>query len=351
LNRLFRIIDANINRASEGLRVLEDVARFHYDNGNVSEKLKKMRHDIRKNIMSCLAECLNERDSLNDVGISISKELKIDDKASLVELITANFKRVQEALRVIEENLKVVGMYETSKLYEDFRFMSYLLEKDFFMINCSLTKRPKLDTDLYCLTAEEYSRGRDNIEVVKAMINSGIKVIQYREKDKKQLQKYNECLKIRELTREAGVTFIVNDDVDIAMLVKADGVHLGQDDLPPERVRELVGAEMIIGLSTHSPEQAKDAVKSGVDYIGVGPIYKTYTKKDVCEPVGLEYLEYVVENIHIPFVAIGGIKESNVHEVKARGARCIAMVTEIVGAENIEEKITNIKLKLEGKSL
>lgn len=346
MNGIFRIIDANINRASEGLRVLEDLSRFYYNNGASSEKLKRLRHDIRNNIGDCLPKCLNERDSVNDTGLSVSKKLKLDDRTSLADLITANFKRVQEALRVIEENLKVSGKYERSKLYEDFRFTVYKLEKDFFEVNCRLYKRRKTDTDLYCLTSEEYSRGRDNIEVVKAMISSGVRIIQYREKDKKALQKYNECVKIRKLTKEAGVTFIVNDDVDIAILVKADGVHLGQDDLPPEKVREMVGHEMIIGLSTHSAQQAQDAVKRGVDYIGVGPIYRTFTKKDVCEPVGLEYLDYVVKNIDIPFVAIGGIKESNMHEVRSRGARCIAMVTEIVGAENIEAKIANIKRKL-----
>jgi len=200
-----------------------------------------------------------------------------------------------------------------------------------------------IDTDLYCITSEEHSRGRSNIEVVSEMIKAGVKVIQYREKEKKLLQKYNECLKIREMTKEAGVTFIVNDHVDIAILVKADGVHIGQDDLPIEKVRELVGEEMIIGISTHSPKQAEDAVKRGADYIGVGPIYKTYTKKDVCEPVGLDYLRYVVKNISIPHVAIGGIKQHNMHEVIKCGAKCIAMVTEIVGADNIGKKIRDIK--------
>lgn len=200
-----------------------------------------------------------------------------------------------------------------------------------------------IDTDLYCITAEEHSRGRSNIEVVKEMINSGVKVIQYREKDKKLLHKYAECLEIRAMTKEASVTFIVNDDIDIAMLVKADGVHIGQDDLPIEKVRELVGNDMIIGLSTHSPKQAEEAVKRGADYIGVGPIYKTYTKKDVCDPVGLEYLRNVVRNIPIPHVAIGGIKEHNMMEVIKHGTKCIAMVTEIVGADNIEEKIKTIK--------
>jgi len=211
-----------------------------------------------------------------------------------------------------------------------------------------LRKSQKLNTELYCITAEEHSRGRDNVQVVKSMIKAGIRVIQYREKEKTLLQKYNECMKLREITKEAGVTFIVNDDIDIALLVKADGVHIGQDDIPIEKVRELVGEEMIIGLSTHSPAQARDSVNRGADYIGVGPIFRTYTKKDVCEPVGLEYLDYVAANIDIPFVAIGGIKEHNIYEVVTRGAKCIALVTEIVGAESIEEKIENLREQMKG---
>lgn len=208
-----------------------------------------------------------------------------------------------------------------------------------------------LEADIYGIMAEEYSLGRSNVEVVAKMINAGIKVIQYREKEKKARQKYQECLKIREMTRQAGVTFIVNDHPDLALLVGADGVHLGQDDLPPEKVRELVGEEMIIGLSTHSPAQAKEAVGLAVDYIGVGPIFATRTKKDVCDPVGLEYLEYVVKNISLPFVAIGGIKEHNIAEVSRRGARCIALVTEIVRSEDIGAKVSALRAVLRRKEV
>ncbi len=200
-----------------------------------------------------------------------------------------------------------------------------------------------LNTDIYGITAEEYSLGRSNIEVAAWMIEAGIRVIQYREKEKSDRQKYQECLKIREMTREARVAFIVNDRVDLALLVDADGLHLGQDDLPPEAVRELAGGKMFIGLSTHSPAQAEAAVRLGVDYIGVGPIFATNTKKDVCNPVGLEYLEYVVKNISLPFVAIGGIKEHNIAEVYRRGAGCIALVTEIVGAPDIGAKVRSLR--------
>jgi thiamine-phosphate pyrophosphorylase len=200
-----------------------------------------------------------------------------------------------------------------------------------------------LKADIYGITAEEYSLGRSNIDIAARMIEAGIGVIQYREKEKSDRQQYEECLKIREMTREAGVTFIVNDRVDLALLVGADGLHLGQDDVPPERARKLVGDTIFIGLSTHSPEQAEAALKQDVDYIGVGPIFATNTKKDVCAPVGLEYLEYVVKNVSLPFVAIGGIKEHNIADVYRRGGRCIALVTEIVGAPDIVDRVRSLR--------
>lgn len=206
-----------------------------------------------------------------------------------------------------------------------------------------------LQTDIYGITAEEHSRGRNNIEVVRQMIDAGIKVIQYREKEKNLREKYRECLKIREMTLDAEVTFIVNDHVDLALLVDADGVHVGQDDLPPEKIRTLVGEKMVIGLSTHSSAQAHNAIKSGVDYIGVGPIFATQTKKDVCDPVGFGYLDYVVKNIEIPFVAIGGIKEHNIGKVAEHGARCIALVTEIVSAPDIITKVHALRVAINRK--
>lgn len=208
-----------------------------------------------------------------------------------------------------------------------------------------------LKADIYGITAEEYSLGRSNIAVVQEMVAAGIKVVQYREKEKSMREKYFECLKLREITRRARAVFIVNDQVDLALLVKADGVHLGQNDLPPGAVRKLVRDKMFVGLSTHSPAQAEEAVRSGVvDYIGVGPIFATATKKDVCAPVGIEYLDYAVKNMKIPFVAIGGIKEHNLAEVAGRGARCIAMVTEIVGAADIKSRIGKLRAIMDKES-
>ena len=205
-----------------------------------------------------------------------------------------------------------------------------------------MDKQNKLDHRLYCIITEKYCNGRTAVQTAKELIKADVKIIQYREKDKSKKEKYEDCLKIRELTRDAGVTFIVNDDVDIAISVKADGVHIGQKDLPIEVVRSLAGNEMIIGVSTHSREQALDAVAKGADYIGVGPIYPTKTKVDVCDAVGLEYLDFAAQNIHIPFVAIGGIKCHNLEEVICHGARCFALVTEVISAPDIIDRIRKI---------
>jgi thiamine-phosphate pyrophosphorylase len=200
---------------------------------------------------------------------------------------------------------------------------------------------------IYGITAEKFSKGRDNIQVVKQMIEGEIKIIQYREKHghKSFKEMYDECKEIRKITKDNDVMFIVNDYIELALLVDADGVHVGQDDLPVKEVRKLVD-DKIIGLSTHSPEQAQEAIELGADYIGVGPIFKTHTKDDVCEPVGLDYLDYVVENISIPFVAIGGIKEHNIQEVRQHGAKTICLVTEIVGADDIVGILKGLREKI-----
>lgn len=208
--------------------------------------------------------------------------------------------------------------------------------------------KPELPKGLYGITAEAFSLGRSNLEVAEAMISGGIKIIQYREKRHKKdyCEIFAECKAIRELTRRNGVLFIVNDFVDIAMLVDADGVHVGQEDLPLWAVRQLLGDGKIIGLSTHSPGQAQAAIKAGADYIGVGPIFTTQTKEDVCAAVGLEYLDYVAANIDLPFVAIGGIKEHNIDDVIAHGAETVCLVTEIVGSADISSVVEGLQKKM-----
>lgn len=199
------------------------------------------------------------------------------------------------------------------------------------------------DADLYAITDDALSLNRPVIEVVKQLLDAGIRIIQYREKNKSSNSMLKDCIAIKKLTEEANACFIVNDYVDIAVLCNADGVHLGQDDLPIDKVRELIGKEKIIGLSTHNPQQAQKAIEMGADYIGVGPLYPTKTKKDVCEPVTISYLDWVVSHIAIPFVAIGGIKQHNIQEVIQHGAKCCALVSEILSAPNIPLRIQELR--------
>lgn len=199
------------------------------------------------------------------------------------------------------------------------------------------------ETDIYAITDSRLSHGRSIQEVVTELLAAGVRIIQYREKKKKAGEMLQECQIIRQLTKEAGACFIVNDHIDIAQLVEADGVHIGQEDLPVHEVRRLVGEDCLIGLSTHSPEQAQAAIAAGADYIGVGPIFPTQTKEDVCAPVGFTYLDYVVANIKLPFVAIGGIKEHNIAQVCEHGARCCCLVSELVGAEDIGAKVAAVR--------
>lgn len=207
------------------------------------------------------------------------------------------------------------------------------------------TTKPLFPAGIYGITAEKFSGGRSNLEVVQAMIAGGVGIVQYREKrpHKSFSTMLEECRAIRDITRQAGVLLIINDYPDIAMLVDADGVHVGQDDFPVGEIRRLIGADKLIGLSTHSPEQAAVAVEAGADYIGVGPIFTTQTKEDVCAPVGLGYLDHVVRTCPLPFVAIGGIKEHNLDRVLEYGARTVCLVTEIVGAPDITATVRRLQ--------
>jgi thiamine-phosphate pyrophosphorylase len=208
-----------------------------------------------------------------------------------------------------------------------------------------------LPEGIYGILGEKFSLGRSNSEVARQMVDAGIDLLQYREKltDKSLLEIHRECEDIRRITADAGVPFIVNDYADIALMVGADGIHQGQDDLPVAAVRK-IAPDMLIGCSTHSPEQAVQALNDGADYIGVGPIFSTQTKVDVCDAVGLEYLEYIVKNHDIPFVAIGGIKRDNLEQVLKRGAKTVCLVTEIIGAKDIVGRVNEIRAIMQQNS-
>lgn len=344
-----RLLDANLNRAAEGLRVLEDIARFHFEQQQLSAELRTLRHTLRELFQGHENALLTARDASDDVGKITSGQNATDQRSGLRDTAQANFKRVQEAARVLEEMLKAQGEYQAGKRVEQIRFSIYELESRFLPLFCR-----SLPTGIYGILGEKFSLGRSNVEVARQMIEAGVAVLQYREKlkDKSIRVIYEECLAIRALTQDAGIPFIINDYAEIALMVGADGIHQGQDDLPIRELRK-IAPDMLLGCSTHAPEQAEKALQDGADYIGVGPIFSTQTKEDVCAPVGLEYLAWVVKNTKIPFVAIGGIKRDNLPHVLAKGAKTVCLVTEIIGAENIGQRIREINeiIKFSGEEI
>lgn len=198
---------------------------------------------------------------------------------------------------------------------------------------------------LYVLTDQDLSRSRSNAEVVKEAIAGGADVIQLRDKGYTGKQLFQEALKLRVVTRENGVPFIINDRVDVALAVDADGVHLGQDDFPIAWARRLLGKDRIIGISTHNVEEAVQAEKDGADYISIGSAFPTTTKSDARPLEGLEMITDIKKNVNIPVVAIGGIKPENAAQVGQAGADCIAVISAVVSATNIREAAAKLREK------
>ncbi|MFD2672586.1 thiamine phosphate synthase [Marinicrinis sediminis] len=189
---------------------------------------------------------------------------------------------------------------------------------------------------LYGITDERFHPGRDIVEVMEQAILGGVSIVQLRDKWSAPDELLHKARRLRELTRKHEVLFIVNDHVELALEVDADGVHLGQDDLSLAEARKQMKSKLI-GISTHRIEEAIAAQREGADYIGVGPVYATQTKSDVVAPVGLSYVSEVAAEIDIPAVAIGGIKLHNVADVLQAGARRICAVTEIVGSPQVRQ--------------
>jgi thiamine-phosphate pyrophosphorylase len=208
-----------------------------------------------------------------------------------------------------------------------------------------LRKQMFHQVDIYPVTCEELSGGRSNLEVLEAVIRGGAKIIQLREKEYQKKDLYHLALKFREITLKDGVLLIINDHVDIALAVDADGVHLGQDDLPLTVARQLA-PELLIGASTHSLEQALQAEKDGADYINIGPIFITKTKEGVESSLGPEAIVRISPQIEVPFTVMGGINEENLELVLAKGARRVAMVTAITKAPDIAAKVKSLKEKI-----
>lgn len=192
-----------------------------------------------------------------------------------------------------------------------------------------------LDWSLYVVTDAGLSRGRSHLAVIEAAIAGGATIVQYREKMASTRQMIAEAQALRELTRRAGVPLIVNDRLDVALAIDADGVHVGQDDMPAVLARRLIGPDKILGVSAANLSEAMQAVQDGADYLGVGPIVATPTKPDAAPPIGMDGLREICRNVPLPVVAIGGINATNAADAIAAGAHGIAVVSAVVAAEDV----------------
>ncbi|HHP50956.1 MAG TPA: thiamine phosphate synthase [Moorella mulderi] len=196
--------------------------------------------------------------------------------------------------------------------------------------------------DLYVIITTQWGRGRETLELVRQALQGGATVIQLREKDWPGRRLVEVGQKIRELTWEAGALFIVNDRIDVALAVEADGAHVGQEDIPPSLARKILGKHKILGVSAGTVEEASEAWRDGADYLGVGSIFPTLTKKDAGEPIGLEGLRAIRRAVPLPLVAIGGIKQENVEEVIRAGADGVAVISAVLAAEDVKEAASRL---------
>ncbi len=337
-----RIIDVNLNRTAEGLRILEEISRFVLNNRDFSSFIKKTRHKICQIQEADYQNLLIARDSLNDIGPKIQNP---DSRVDIEMIFKANVKRIQQSLRVLEE-------YDinNSSVYEKLRYQIYDFEKKMWSaLKLDLKKYLLNNRNLYLVTNSDGFESDDKfLDAVAQALSGGVDIIQLREKKSNARRIIELGHKIRQLTSIYNALFIVNDRVDIAKIVKADGVHLGQDDVEIDYAKEILGSDKIIGISTHERKQAIKAVEQGADYIGVGPVFETPTKPGR-KSVGLEYVKWASENvIDIPFYAIGGINQENVRDVIEFGAKNIAVVRAIINATSPKEATIKFKECLNG---
>ncbi|MEK6656934.1 MAG: thiamine phosphate synthase, partial [Nitrospirota bacterium] len=192
----------------------------------------------------------------------------------------------------------------------------------------------KLPSGLYLITDQYIVKGLSHIQIAEKALLGGVKFIQYREKQLSKRESYKIALQLKEITKKFDATLIINDDIDIAMAVDADGVHLGQEDFPVQIARKILGNDKIIGLSTHSFKDAEEAQGSGADYIAIGPIFRS-TTKDVREPLGADIIKEIRKISRLPVIAIGGINENNIEDIMKTGADGTAVISAIIAKEDI----------------
>ncbi|AFY48248.1 thiamine-phosphate pyrophosphorylase [Nostoc sp. PCC 7524] len=317
---VYRILDANLDRAREGLRIIEEWCRFGLNNAQMSGEFKHLRQEVA---IWHTAELRAARDTAGDPGTELSHPQE-EKRSSLKSLLQANFCRVQEALRVVEEYGKLYHP-NMGKAFKQMRYQVYTLETELMGY-----ERHQLlwRSRLYLVT----SPSENLLATVESALKGGLTLVQYRDKDTDDTVRLEQATKLQQLCHAYGALFIINDRVDLALAVDADGVHLGQQDMPIAIARQLLGPQRLIGRSTTNSEEMHKAIAEGADYIGVGPVYETPTKAGKAA-AGLEYVRYAEQNSSVPWFAIGGIDVNNINDVIDAGAERVAVVRSLMQAE------------------
>ncbi|PKL15425.1 MAG: thiamine phosphate synthase [Spirochaetae bacterium HGW-Spirochaetae-6] len=332
---MWQIIDANFNRCREGLRVLDDLLRFYYGWSDF-EKIKNLRHRLKNVEKQYAGLCLSFRGAQRDPGQRLfAEEIEREDPR---DILVANFKRVQESLRSLEECFKLVeNAQEALANLKSCRFEAYVLEQDI------LTKLDKkLNLSLYLVTDSRLN-ALPLEDVVERAILGGVSMVQLREKHLCDKDIMVLGKKVLSKTRAGGVPLLIDDRVDLCLALGADGVHLGQSDLCIKSARKMLGATKIIGKSTHSLSQVQEALGEELDYIAFGPLFATPTKN--YEPLGLKQIETVkamAREAGIPVVFIGGITRETLSQVMAHNPPAVAVVREIMASGDPREAAAEI---------
>jgi thiamine-phosphate pyrophosphorylase len=326
---LVRIIDANANRASEGLRVIEDFARFALDDRFLTSGFKELRHDLA-HMLAAIPESqrLMARETTGDVGTRIAARDEYE-RANLHEIALVNQKRVEQALRCIEEYAKAISADMAAQI-EGLRYRTYTLSR---AIHVNQQSRRQLNGRQLYVLIDAGTSPESLAAFGRHLSQAGVHVLQLRDKSLCDRELLIRARALREATRDLDTTLIMNDRVDLALMADADGVHLGQSDLPVKEARSLLGPDRLIGVSTHSLSQACQAVLEGANYIGCGPTFPSTTKHFASFP-GTDFLREVSRQISLPAFAIGGISAANLDEVLQAGFSRIAVSGAVTGAED-----------------
>jgi thiamine-phosphate pyrophosphorylase len=337
-----RIIDANANRAREALRVLEDYARFVLNDAFLSGELKRLRHSLAATLALLPAHLLLEaRDTPGDVGTALSTPQEMR-RSEIMDVVRAACKRLQEALRSLEEYGKLLVL-EVATQAEALRYRAYTLERVFLFRNQGEGEAHArlAAAQLYVLVSSEHCR--HSLETTsREALAGGAQMLQLREKKCDDRSLLVLARQVRQWTRQAGALFILNDRPDLARLCDADGVHLGQDDLPVREARRILGSHALIGVSTHQPGQLRQAILDGASYVGVGPVFASSTK-GFEQLAGLDYLQQVLAETSVPAFAIGGITTENLAAVLSVGARRVAVSAAVCQADDPRDAASRLR--------